>query len=166
MTEFQKADNYGRDKVINTLVKLLTPYLNNIEIIYTGIKDKEDIFIIGNNKKKNNIIKYCIECKDRKFEHTKYDNDEMEDEERGYIIEQHKKEYLISQSQLGYIPLYVNSFSDNYMVVWNLKKINWDECSTTGDKTFKEKTVVDSEKYVDNKQTLKLEQAQWIGKLI
>ena len=47
MTEFQKADNYGRDKVINTLVKLLTPYLNNIEIIYTGIKDKEDIYTIS-----------------------------------------------------------------------------------------------------------------------
>lgn len=166
MTEFQKADNYGRDKVITTLVTVLTPYLNNIEVTYTGIKDKEDIFIIGNNKKTNNIIKYCIECKDRKFEHTKYDNDEMKDEERGYIIEQHKKEYLITQSQYGMIPLYVNSFSDDYMVVWNLNKVDWDNCSTTGDKTFKEKTVVDSEKYVDNKQTLKLEQAQWIGKLI
>ena len=166
MTEFQKADNYGRDKVITTLVTVLTPYLDNIEVTYTGIKDKEDIFIIGNNKKTNNIIKYCIECKDRKFEHTKYDNDEMKDEERGYIIEQHKKEYLITQSQYGMIPLYVNSFSDDYVVVWNLNKVDWDNCSTTGDKTFKEKTVVDSEKYVDNKQTLKLEQAQWIGKLI
>lgn len=166
MTEFQKADNYGRDKVITTLVTVLTPYLDNIEVTYTGIKDKEDIFIIGNNKKTNNIIKYCIECKDRKFEHTKYDNDEMKDEERGYIIEQHKKEYLITQSQYGMIPLYVNSFSDDYVVVWNLNKVDWDNCSTTGNKTFKEKTVVDSEKYVDNKQTLKLEQAQWIGKLI
>ena len=166
MTEFQKADNYGRDKVITTLVTVLTPYLDNIEVTYTGIKDKEDIFIIGNNKKTNNIIKYCIECKDRKFEHTKYDNDEMKDEERGYIIEQHKKEYLITQSQYGMIPLYVNSFSDDYVVVWNLNKVDWDNCSTTGEKTFKEKTVVDSEKYIDNKQTLKLEQAQWIGKLI
>lgn len=166
MTEFQKADNYGRDKVITTLVTVLTPYLDNIEVTYTGIKDKEDIFIIGNNKKTNNIIKYCIECKDRKFEHTKYDNDEMKDEERGYIIEQHKKEYLITQSQYGMIPLYVNSFSDDYVVVWNLNKVDWSNCSTTGEKTFKEKTVVDSEKYVDNKQTLKLEQAQWIGKLI
>ena len=65
MTEFQKADNYGRDKVITTLVTVLTPYLDNIEVTYTGIKDKEDIIIIGNNKKTNNIIKYCIECKDR-----------------------------------------------------------------------------------------------------
>ena len=90
----------------------------------------------------------------------------MKDEERGYIIEQHKKEYLINQTQYGYTPLYVNSFSDDYVVVWNLNKVDWSNCSTTGEKTFKEKTVVDSEKYVDNKQTLKLEQAQWMGKLI
>lgn len=165
MNEFSKADKYGRDKVKDRLLSLFENNLNNVDLYYCeDDTSRSDIFVSGwsNNDK---LITYCIECKDRKFEHTKYDNDKMEDEERGYIIEQPKKEYLITQSQYGMIPLYVNSFSDNYMAVWNLNKINWDNSGTTGEKTFETTTVKKGKLYQDNKQTLKLEQAQWTGSI-
>lgn len=157
MNEFSKADKYGRDKVKDRLLSLFSNYLSNVDLYYCeDDTSRSDIFVSGwtNNDK---LITYCIECKDRKFEHTKY--------EEGYIIEQPKKEYLITQSRYGMIPLYVNSFSDNYMAVWNLNKINWDDCGTTGEKTFETTTVKKGKLYQDNKQTLKLEQAQWIGSI-
>lgn len=158
MNEFSKADKYGRDKVKDRLLSLFSDYLSNVDLYYCeDDTSRSDIFVSGwsNNDK---LITYCIECKDRKFEHKKY-------EEEGYIIEQPKKEYLITQSQYGMIPLYVNSFSDNYMVIWNLNKINWDDCGKTGEKTFETTTVKKGKLYQDNKQTLKLKQAQWIGSI-
>jgi hypothetical protein len=161
---FVKADKYGRDKVCEKLKTIFNEKLTDVDVFYNQ-EDESRSDIIVSGWKNEKIFTYIIECKDRKFEHTKFDNDNINEDDRGYIIEEKKKKYLLDQIQYNFIPLYVNSFSDDYMVIWNFKKINWDECGKTGDKTFKEKTVVDSEKYIDNKQTLKLSQAQWIGKL-
>jgi hypothetical protein len=93
--------------------------------------------------------------------HTKYAED-------GYIIEDHKVKELLKASEKGYKPIYLNSFSDDYIVVWNLNNIDFTKCGETGEKQFHRTTVLknDFDLYSKNKITLKNSQSEWIGKML
>lgn len=155
-----EADYRGQQKVIPTLEKIFEPYFTTISIDphfddYSSI----DIYMYG-TKQDNTSIKYAIECKDRNMEHTAY-------AEEGYILEDHKKNKLMEARDMGYRPIYINTFTDDYMVVWNLDKIDFSECGTTGEKKWSQTTVYKGidPTYKKNKITLKNSQAQWIGKI-
>ena len=106
-------------------------------------------------------VYYAIECKDRKMSHTKY-------QDSGYIIEDHKMKELMKAANKGYRPLYLNSFNDGYIIIWNINKIDLNECGETGEKRFHRTTVKKSNNdlYSKNKITLKNKQAEWIGRII
>ena len=156
MNLFHKADKAGQKKVKDT-----------IKVLFSGctltrdehIEDSGyiDIYITATTAT-NTSITYAIEAKDRDMPHTKY-------AEEGYILEDWKKKKLEEASKQGYRPLYINTFTDNKMIVWNLNKIDYSKCGETGERIFHKTTVMKSNNdlYKKNKITLKNSQAVWIG---
>lgn len=158
MDVFNKADFEGQSKVIPTLKNLFSGCTLNIEQHY-NTKNPVDIYITATTKN-NTEHYYAIECKHRNFAHTKF-------EKYGYIIEHHKVKELMKESQRGYKPIYLNSFNDGYMLIWNLEEIDFNECGETGELTFKKTTVLKDETrtYKLNKITLMKNQCVWRGKM-
>ena len=153
---FHNADKAGQAKVIPTLKNIFSAFTLTIDAHtddYGGI----DLYFTATTTNGHQYI-YCAECKDRVMPHYTFG-------EEGYILEQHKKKKLEKASEQGYKPLYINTFTDNKMIVWDLSKINYNECGTTGNKTFHNTTVTknDNELHQANKLTLKNCQAVWIG---
>ena len=159
ITEFNDADKYGQDKVMNTITTLLSGCTLQIEQHFNDT-NPIDIYITATTKSRKEVY-YAIECKDRKMPHTKY-------QDSGYIIEDHKMKELMKAANKGYRPLYLNSFNDGYVIIWNLNKIDLNECGETGEKQFHRTTVKKSNNdlYTKNKITLKNNQAEWIGQII
>lgn len=159
MTEFNDADKYGQDKVMNTITTLLSGCTLQIEQHFNDT-NPIDIYITATTKSGKEVW-YAIECKDRKMAHTKY-------QDEGYIIENHKIKELMKAANKGYRPLYLNSFNDDYIIIWNLNNIDLNECGETGEKQFHRTTVKKSNNdlYTKNKITLKNKQAEWIGRII
>lgn len=159
MDKFAEADNYGQCKVIPTIKGIFSACTLTIDQHFDD-KNSIDIYITATTKNQKEIY-YAIECKDRKMSHTKYAED-------GYIIEDHKVKELLKASEKGYRPIYLNSFSDDYIVVWNLDKIDFSKCGETGEKQFHRTTVMknDFDLYSKNKITLKNSQSEWIGKIL
>lgn len=158
MDVFNRADFEGQSKVLPTLKLLFSGCTLNIEQHF-NTKNPIDIFITATTQ--NNVEHfYAIECKHRHFAHTKF-------EKYGYIIEQHKVRDLMRVAKKGYKPIYLNSFDDGMMMVWNLNELNFDECGETGEMTFKRTTVVENETRTEtlNKITLMKEQTVWMGKM-
>lgn len=154
------ADYKGQQKAIPALQHLFEPYFTTLTIDphfddYSSI----DLYMYG-TLPNNTQIKYAIECKDRNMEHTAY-------AEEGYIIEDFKKEKLLKAAEEGYRPIYLNTFTDDYMVVWDLNKVDFTQCGETGEKTYHRTNVMKESDptYKKNKTTLKNSQAQWIGRM-
>lgn len=159
MDKFAEADNFGQTKILPTLKQMFSACTLTIDQHFDD-KNSIDIYITATTKN-NKEVWYAIECKDRKMSHTKYENE-------GYIIEDWKVKELLNASSKGYKPIYLNSFSDDYIVVWNLDKIDFSKCGETGLKQFHRTTVMknDFDLYSKNKITLKNSQSEWIGKIL
>ena len=159
MTEFNEADKYGQDKVMNTITTLLSGCTLNIERHFDD-KNPIDIYITATTKSGKEVY-YAIECKDRKMTHTKYKDD-------GYIIEEKKINELMKAANKGYRPLYLNSFNDDYVIIWNLNNIDFGECGETGEIEFFKTEVTRGQtgKEKKNKTTLKNSQAVYIAKMV
>lgn len=152
-----EADEKGQEKVLHAIKEIFKGYFINITID-THFDDYGaiDIYMTGTTKN-NNAITYAMECKDRKVAHTYYPD---------YILEKDKKRKLLDASKKGYKPIYINTFTDDYMIVWDLNRIDFKDCSNV-EKTFHKYTVVHQhgDTYQENKISLKTEQARWIGKM-
>ena len=159
MNLFNEADKYGQNKVLPTIKMLFSGATDlNIEQHFNDTSSI-DIYMTATTKDSREHY-YAIECKDRKMLHTKYADD-------GYIIEDWKVKELMREYKNGYVPIYLNSFTDDYIICWDVSKIDFDECGETGAKQFHRTTVMknDNDLYVKNKITLKNKQAVWIGKI-
>ena len=93
--------------------------------------------------------------------HTKY-------QDSGYIIEDKKIKELMKAANKGYRPLYLNSFNDDYIIIWNLNNIDFGECGETGEIEFFKTEVTRGQtgKEKKNKTTLKNSQAVCITKMV
>ena len=158
MDLFDKADYEGQDKVIPTLEAIFSGCTDLNIVQHYDDKCGVDLHMTATTE--NTEAYYAIECKDRKMEHTRYADD-------GYIIEDKKIRSLMAEHKKGYKPIFLNSFSDGHIVIWDLSKIDFDECGCTGERTFfrTEVTRGNSGIEVKNKITLKNSQAVWIGKM-
>lgn len=109
--------------------------------------------------KNNNEHWYAVECKHRDYRHNQFKD--------GWIIERHKIKDITKESAKGYRPCYLCTFNDGYCAVWDLSKINWDECGKTGLKDYFNTEVERNaaKMHRENKITLKIEQAVWLGKM-
>ena len=159
MNEFNDADKYGQDKVMNTITTLLSGCTLNIERHFDDT-NPIDVYITATTKSGKEVY-YAIECKDRKMAHTKY-------QDEGYIIENHKMKELMKAANKGYRPLYLNSFNDDYIIIWNLNNIDLTECGETGEIEFFKTEVTRGQtgKEKKNKTTLKNSQAVCIAKMV
>ena len=159
MDIFDYADKKGQSRILPTIKALFSGCTLQIEQHYDD-KNPIDIYITATTKN-NKEVWYAIELKDRKMPHTKYQYD-------GYIIEDHKIKELMNAANKGYRPLYLNSFNDDYVIIWNLNNIDLNECGETGEIEFfkTEVTRGQSGKEKKNKTTLKNSQAVCITKMV
>lgn len=159
MTLFNEADEYGQTKIMPTIQALFSACTLTVEQHFDDTSSI-DIYITATTKS-NKEIYYAIECKDRKMNHTKYG-------EEGYIIEDKKVKELMKAAAQGYKPIYLNSFSDDYIIIWNLNNIDFNACGETGMKQFHRTTVMknNNDLYCKNKITLRNNQAQWLGRMV
>lgn len=159
MDMFNDADKYGQSRILPTIKALFSGCTLQIEQHFDD-KNPIDIYITATTKSGKEVY-YAIESKDRKMSHTKYQYD-------GYIIEDKKIKELMKAANKGYRPLYLNSFNDDYVIIWNLNNIDFGECGETGEIEFfkTEVTRGQSGKEKKNKTTLKNSQAVYIAKMV
>lgn len=151
MNKFNEADKIGQEKILPTLKYLFRKCNLNID---QHIDDCGHIDIYFTATTKNGTeYYYAVECKHRRMPHTRYDN---------YILEKNKEKYLMEDSK--YKPLYLNSFDDGWIIIWDLSKNN--QIEKLGEKVYNKYTVVESEKYVENKNALKVSDAVCVTKMI
>ena len=77
-------------------------------VSFTGTTDRHDCNVETKTKS------FVVEIKVRTPAHDKYST---------VIIKRAKYDYLMSGITDGFIPLYVNFYSDNTAVIWNLAKV-------------------------------------------
>jgi hypothetical protein len=104
MSEYQKAENFGRKKFIDWCE-------GNQQIRITEVSDDPsspwDIKMYSGN------TFFIVELKDRKCPSSKYDN---------YVLEKKKYDNLKSTFPANNI-LYINTFEDNKVLIWNITNL-------------------------------------------
>lgn len=135
MDKFTNYDKKGQDKVVPILKELFNKCKDvNIEQHYQD-KGRIDIFVTATTH--NDITKrYAIECKDRWFESTAYSE---------IMLNPDKWGWLMGYKGLGYSPLFLNTFTDDKYVIWDVSKKNWD----VGTFSVPVTTVVDNGRTVE-----------------
>lgn len=117
MTEYDKQEIRGRDIIKKYLLENKL-HINNPDYIYpTETKNPVDIYFTAttiNNKE----VPYVGEIKERKYylSHPK-------NKVTTWMLETYKLDALMARN--SHIPLYINFFLNNYMLVWNLNKIDF-----------------------------------------
>lgn len=157
---YYNADKRGQAKVIPVLQQIFSGCTLTIEPHYED-GSPIDIYMTAVTLS-NKVITYAMECKDREYKHnTKFFLEE------GYILEKKKEQRLKDASAKGYKPIYINTFADDVIIVWNLNKIDFSQCGETGNKQWHKATVIhqDGDLYEENKKTVRYEQKQWMGKI-
>lgn len=124
MDKFSVADQAGQEKVL----KVLPQIFEKCDIVYTQhIEDKGRVDIeLTATTSNGNTCKYAIECKDRTYKADDYDT---------WMLEWMKYNDLMKYEEQGYKPIYINTFSDNKYLVWNVSKTPIVRKSYTTDKT-------------------------------
>ena len=135
MDKFSAADLQGQEKVVNQLKKIFKNQTLTIEQHYSDC-ETVDIYVTATTKTNVSYL-YVFETKDRNFDHNKY-GDCMLDEEK--LIEIRKREGK-------YKPMYVHTFSDDWISIWDISKIDFSKYQPKPIKRRK-RTVVPSEKIV------------------
>lgn len=140
MDRFAAADKKGQAKLVDQLNKIFSGQTITIDQHYI---DKETVDIYMTATTKSNISYfYVFETKDRKFDHNKYGD---------CMLDVKKYEELIKRKG-KYKPMYVHTFQDDWLSIWDISKI---DISKYEPKTISRKryTVVNSDK-IDRKSYL------------
>jgi hypothetical protein len=125
---FTETDAQGQSKVVPELITLLSAATLTFE---QHIEDNGCIDILLTATTTNNNYLYAAECKDRKYKHT-YSNE--------WFLEKKKYKRLMEAHKKGYKPLYINTFKDDWIIIWDLTKCHL----KTKEKVLSKTTVVDS----------------------
>lgn len=133
MNRCKEADRVGQQKVINELIKLFSGATLNIQQHWV---DGATIDIAITATTKNNEYYYIIEGKDRNYNHDSFNGE--------WFLEKDKYESMMEYRRNNKV-LYINTFKDNYMVVWDITKINLDNIKK-GTKNLPKCTMYPSEK--------------------
>ena len=110
MDKFQKVDKYGQGKVISQLVKIFNGKSLDFSQHYI---DKSTVDIEMKVTTTNNVYNYVIEAKDRYYHHDAFNGE--------WMIEKAKYDELMKKEGKAY---YANTFNDDYLVVWDLNKLD------------------------------------------
>lgn len=110
MDIYEYADEKGQSKVLPILNDIFSGCTVTVEQHYAD-KSPIDLYVTVTNELSEN--KYAIECKDRQYNSTAFNE---------WMIEPRKYQRLLEAKEQGYIPLYFNTFSDNQYKVWDISK--------------------------------------------
>lgn len=112
MNIYNERDSKGQEKVVPILEDLFSGCTINLE---QHIEDSGEIDIFMTATTKNNReYYYAIECKDREYRLSDFDD---------WIIETRKYRALKQASIRGYRPIYINTFPDGEYLIWNLNLV-------------------------------------------
>lgn len=116
MDIFSETDRIGQDKVVEILKDTFSACTLNIEQHY---EDKAYVDIIMTATTANNVSHtYAIECKDRWYKSTAFND---------WMLEEHKYNHLMEYKKKGYKPIYFNTFSDGKYMLWDVSKGDWEK---------------------------------------
>lgn len=151
MSKFNEADRIGQEKALPVIKDLF----KNCELqIEQHIDDNGRIDIFVTATTQHNITKtYAIECKDRWFSSTTYEDCMLNPDKYGW---------LMAYKKLGYKPLFFNSFSDDTYMIWDVSQGDWDVGMFKVPKT----TVVKGEKVYEPRYLLPTDKCIAKGNLI
>lgn len=113
MCEFENAEIKGQHKLVNQLYKIFSGCTLTIDQ-HTNDCETVDIYVTATTKSNNSYL-YVFETKDRNFDHNKY-GDCMLDVQK---LEQIKKRGY------KYKPMYVHTFTDDWLSIWDISKIDF-----------------------------------------
>ena len=142
MNIFNEIDKKGQTKVVDQLTKIFSAYTLTIDQHYID-SSTVDIYVTASTSN-NKEYYYVIEAKDRKYNHNQFNS---------WIIEDDKKNELLLKT--NYKPLYINTFQDNWIGVWDLSQIKFENLQVEK-KWLPKNTVIDKGKkykdvyYLDN----------------
>lgn len=142
MNLFQSTDEYGQSKVVKQLQQIFSACTLTIDQHYDD-NNVVDIFFTATTSN-GTQYKYAAECKDRYYNHT-YSDD--------WFIEVKKFNNLLKASENGYKPLYINTYKDNWINIWDISK-----CEVVAENRYLKKTTVTNNGKV-NKAIYKLNSA-------
>lgn len=111
MDKYQIYDEKGQAKVVDQLCKIFSGQTVNFEQHYID-KSTVDIGMTATTSNGKAYV-YCLEAKDRTYAHTAFGGE--------WMIEEHKLNELLTREGK---PFYVNTFSDDWIVFWDLSKID------------------------------------------
>lgn len=116
MDKFSEVDKRGQDKVI-PIIDNVFKKCKDVKIEqHFADKGRVDLFVTATTH--NDITKtYAIECKDRWFPSDKYQECMLNPDKWGW---------LMAYKKLGYKPLFINTFSDNRYIIWDVSMKDWD----------------------------------------
>lgn len=117
MDKFQIFDKNGQQKVVNQLQRIFTNHKLDVNQHFVD-KSTVDIDMVVTTPL-GHKYKYWMEAKDRTYSHTAFGGE--------WMIEEHKYNELLNREGKVF---YVNTFGDDYIAFWDLKKINKSELRT------------------------------------
>lgn len=124
MDKFSEYDKKGQDKAVTILKDIFSNCTLDIE---QHIEDKGKVDIIMTaTTPKGKKYKYAIECKDRYYPHNQYED---------WMLEEHKYRDLMEYAESGYKPIFMNTFSDNTYICWNVSECQMHKKMFTTTKT-------------------------------
>lgn len=126
-----RCDNNSKwDFSASTLSHILTAFTSivNVKMYELGSNNERVEFGKGKTEATTDIIadfyfnngsvvSYICELKERDYPSDKFSN--------GWILECDKERSLMTMAKEGYIPLYVNLFPDDKVIIWNLNRVNY-----------------------------------------
>lgn len=113
LNEYQKADEKGQSKVLNQLEKIFSGYSYDITQHYVD-NNTVDIDMSITGKTENNVYKYYLEAKDRNYTHTSFGGE--------WFLEENKLNELLAREGKSF---YVNTFSDDWLIIWDLRNLDY-----------------------------------------
>lgn len=149
---FNEYDKYGRSKVIRWINETY-PERYKLDP-KQGEYDRTDIDATGYTK--SSEVWYKIECKDRWYPHTDFGGE--------WVIEDKKIKELRDGFRKG---VYINTFSDDYIVVWDISSMSDEEIKNlpVKESNWKRTTVEDNGRVKKVKKLLPLSKAKIIAKM-
>lgn len=151
MNVFQEVDQYGQELVISQLEKIFSGQTLTFDQ-HIDDKGAVDIFFTATTTNGNQYT-YAVECKDRHYSHNYSDE---------WFIEVHKYEDLMSTTERGDRPLYINTYKDKWINVWDLSKVTLKE----EERELSKASVVDRGKSKRKVYTLQTSQCVYSHKFI
>lgn len=150
MDKFEEADNYGRRKVIATI--LADKRFGKCELTIKEMPKFCEVDVTMTATTSNGKEHYyAIEVKDRKYCSNAF---------KDWLIEDEKYEALTNWQSSGYTAIYANTFEDGVAAFFDVKDVDVD--NRMKEKTYKKYTVEDNGRRVTKRKiTIPMSKAKW-----